>query len=198
LQRDVDTFVNTERYIQLGPAGTAFLPSHRPRVLLIDEIDRSDINLPNDLLNLFEEGTFEIPELARIASEITELSIRTYDSLTYSIFKGRISCSTFPFIIMTSNGERDFPPAFLRRCLRTTMPDPDASGLAQIVRAHLGPEISNQAEALIDEFIERRMYSDVATDQLLNTIYLMINSVFNTEVSERLRDLLFKSLSDED
>ena len=44
------------RYIQLGSVGTALLPSRRPRVLLIDEVDKSDINLPNDLLNLFEEG----------------------------------------------------------------------------------------------------------------------------------------------
>jgi MoxR-like ATPase len=54
------------RYIQLGPVGTALLPSKRPRVLLIDEFDKSDINLPNDLLNLFEEGEYEIPELARM------------------------------------------------------------------------------------------------------------------------------------
>ncbi len=55
-----------EKYITLGPLGTAFLPAARPRVLLIDEIDKSDIDLPNDLLGLFEEGSFEIPELDRI------------------------------------------------------------------------------------------------------------------------------------
>lgn len=65
------------RYIQLGPLGTALLPSHRPRVLLIDEIDKSDINLPNDLLNLFEEGEFEIPELARISKEMDQVQVRT-------------------------------------------------------------------------------------------------------------------------
>ncbi|ETR64776.1 MAG: hypothetical protein OMM_15361 [Candidatus Magnetoglobus multicellularis str. Araruama] len=54
------------QYIRLGPLGTAFIASKRPRVLLIDEIDKSDIDLPNDLLNIFEEGSFEIPELSRI------------------------------------------------------------------------------------------------------------------------------------
>lgn len=54
------------RYLRLGPLGTALLPSRRPRVLLIDEIDKSDIDLPNDLLNIFEEGAFEIPELTRL------------------------------------------------------------------------------------------------------------------------------------
>ena len=47
--------------------GTALLPSRRPRVLLIDEIDKSDIDLPNDLLNIFEEGEYYFPEFARLS-----------------------------------------------------------------------------------------------------------------------------------
>ena len=54
------------RYLQLGPLGTALLPGDIPRVLLIDEIDKSDPDLPNDLLNVFEEGEFVIPEIARL------------------------------------------------------------------------------------------------------------------------------------
>jgi MoxR-like ATPase len=54
------------RYIRLGPLGTALLPGKWPRVLLIDEIDKSDVDLPNDLLHVFEEGSFPIPELARV------------------------------------------------------------------------------------------------------------------------------------
>ncbi|MGB3298678.1 MAG: AAA family ATPase, partial [Phormidesmis sp.] len=59
------------KYIRLGPLGTALLPvpesrQKRPRVLLIDEIDKSDIDLPNDLLHTFEEGRFRIDELERI------------------------------------------------------------------------------------------------------------------------------------
>ena len=57
------------RYIRLGPLGTALLPYRRPRVLLIDELDKSDIDLPNDLLTIFEEGEYEIPELFRLAAE---------------------------------------------------------------------------------------------------------------------------------
>lgn len=52
-------------YITLGPVGTAFLPFQRPRVLLIDELDKADLQLPNELLNLFEEGEYEIPQLIR-------------------------------------------------------------------------------------------------------------------------------------
>ena len=50
-------------YITLGPVGTAFLPFHLPRVLLIDEVDKGDLQLPHELLHLFEEGVFEIPQL---------------------------------------------------------------------------------------------------------------------------------------
>ncbi len=57
-------------YVRLGPLGTALLPSDVPRVLLIDELDKSDIDLPNDLLNVLEEGEFAIPELERIADRL--------------------------------------------------------------------------------------------------------------------------------
>src|SRR5579883_1738754 len=75
-----DNLSEIGKYIQLGPLGTALLPSLNPKVLLIDEIDKSDIDLPNDLLNIFEEGEFEIPELARIADRFPEIVIQTYDN----------------------------------------------------------------------------------------------------------------------
>src|SRR5262249_38678447 len=61
------------KYLKLGPLGTALLPTARPRALLIDEIDKSDLDLPNDLLNIFEEGEFPIPELERFDQEIVEI-----------------------------------------------------------------------------------------------------------------------------
>ena len=51
---------------------------------------------------------------------------------------GRVRCRAFPVVVMTSNGEREFPPAFLRRCIVADLPDPDADKLARVVRAHLG------------------------------------------------------------
>nr|WP_236117207.1 MoxR family ATPase [Hassalia byssoidea] len=135
-------------YIKLGSVGTAFLPSLLPRVLLIDEIDKSDINLPNDLLNLFEEGEFEIPELVRRSQDNQQNSdpkisftVYTEDKdIRATIAGGRVSCYAFPIIVMTSNGERDFPPAFKRRCLRVRMPDPNQAALTEIVKAHLGED----------------------------------------------------------
>ncbi len=175
-----DNLKEIGKYIQLGPLGTALLPSKRPRALLIDEIDKSDIDLPNDLLHVFEEGQFEIPELVRIAEKLETVEVRTAykdktaDTYKVTINQGRIQCSAFPFVILTSNGERDFPPAFLRRCLRLNIKEPDEFELEKIVVAHLGEDekITTQAKLLINEFFNKRKEGDLATDQLLNAIYL--------------------------
>jgi MoxR-like ATPase len=184
------------RYIQLGPVGTALLPYKRPRVLLIDEIDKSDINLPNDLLNLFEEGEFEIPELARLSGQEPEVPVRTYDGNDATIEAGRIRCQAFPFIVLTSNGERDFPPAFLRRCLRLTLPQPDEAALTAIVKAHLGDEVLEKAQPLIQEFLNKQNKGDLATDQLLNAVYLATrNSSTEAIDRDKLNKLLLQYIS---
>jgi hypothetical protein len=67
------------KYLQLGPLGTAFLPTARPRVLLIDEIDKGDIDLPGDLLTVLDEGRFDIPELARISESSPTVPVGTDD-----------------------------------------------------------------------------------------------------------------------
>jgi len=176
-------------YITLGPLGTAFLPSDRPRVLVIDEIDKGDIDLPNDLLTIFEEGRFEIPELARLernreASAPISISVRTAytdeNEVTsqdrwFNISGGQITCKEFPLVILTSNGERDFPPPFLRRCLRLTMREPNRDEMVRIVSAHLGADKATlpEVDQLIDTFIERRKKEELATDQLLNAIFMV-------------------------
>ncbi len=200
-------------YIQLGPVGTAFLPSLLPRVLLIDEIDKSDLNLPNDLLNLFEEGKFEIPELVRRkrqrGGEGPDLTVkvRTADrDLTALITNGLVKCCEFPIVIMTSNGEREFPPAFYRRCLRVKMPNPTPESLLPIVRSHFAtadPTGWTDAEAnltnLIGQFLDKENKTDRATDQLLNAIYFMSRDEAPNDVEmARLQNLLFRRLSEAD
>lgn len=200
---NLDPYRNIGDYIQLGPLGTAFLPMPLPRVLLIDEIDKSDINLPNDLLNLLEEGEFEIPELVRLAQrerkqgQPTEpIQVRTADDLEFPLQGGKVGCQEFPLIVMTSNGERDFPPAFLRRCLQIEMPKPSGADLQKIVAAHLGTEIAQDMATLIDEFAtktntEAALY---ATDQLLNAVYMRTHEAD----IDRLRELLFRALTSSD
>ena len=193
-------------YITLGPLGTAFLPSLYPRVLLIDEIDKSDINLPNDLLHLFEEGKFSITELVRWAdTSHTEtpktVKVRTEDAnIKATITAGRVHCSAFPVIIMTSNGERDFPPAFVRRCLRVRMPDPDPEYLKNIIASHFHGDSYEETKKATDKLIEAfrdKHATERATDQLLNAVY-MRNNLNPESFTEDLQELLFKSLSDTD
>lgn len=202
LQKAADNFANIGQYIRLGPVGTAFWPSKYPRVLLIDEIDKSDINLPNDLLNLFEEGEFEIPELKRLAkSDVQPQSVESEDGIALEIPQGKVRCREFPLIIMTSNGEREFPPAFYRRCLRVPMPTPKEPALRAIVAAHLGKTNAAQFSDVIEDFVARQnqdAYASLPTDQLLNLIHLLANKPNQlTEPLNRnsLERLLFNPLN---
>jgi MoxR-like ATPase len=225
---------NIVKYLQLGPLGTAFLPRNRdkkkpeetevksrgkekeakvkPRALLIDEIDKGDIDLPNNLLHLFEEGRFKIRELERISGELPDAEIRTADegNIKVNISGGVVQCDMFPFVIMTSNGEREFPPAFLRRCVRLHMKEPKEAELAKIVEAHFNStydkenKVLEQAKDLIKEFFklrEKNQREALATDQLLNVIYLLSrgpNNFDTKECNELIEQILKPLASSED
>ncbi|UUU43643.1 AAA family ATPase [Streptomyces sp. NBC_00162] len=163
-------------YVRLGPLGTALVASTTPRVLLVDELDKGDVDLPNDLLNVFEEGEFEIPELARLPEEHSSVRVLTADSDAWTdVVRGHVRCSEFPVVVITSNGERDFPPAFLRRCVRLDLPEPDEDRLRAIISAHLnsgGEPDTDGIDDLMRAFLARRARGELATDQLLNAVFL--------------------------
>ncbi len=171
-------------FIELGPLGSAMLPALRPRALLIDEIDKADIDLPNDLLNILEEGRFHISELSRISKK--QVKVRGFGGQgQVEITEGRIACYEFPLVILTSNGERDFPAPFLRRCLQVRMPDPCESRerLEAIVSAHFGAPKTSASNELISDFMARAGAGEVlATDQLLNAIQLVMGSYAMSKV----------------
>jgi len=160
-------------FIHLGPLGTALLPYRRPRVLLIDELDKSDIDLPNDLLNVFEDGTFTVPELIRARNRQQTVEVHTADPGERAVIRdGVVHCHAFPIVVITSNGERDFPPPFLRRCVRLDLPDPNEDRLAELLRAHL-PAADENVPRLVAAFLERRgAPGTLAADQLLNAAFL--------------------------
>ncbi len=160
------------RFIRLGPLGTALLPYRRPRVLLVDEIDKSDIDLPNDLLTIFEKGEYELPELTRRADPSAEVMTADGPGARVTVTGGTVRCNAFPFIVLTSNGEREFPPAFLRRCVTVELRQPSGEAeLAAIVREHLGP-LADRSDDLVRRFLDRSSSGTLATDQLLNAVYL--------------------------
>ncbi len=191
--------VDIGSYITLGPLGTALLPGHRLRVLLVDELDKSDIDLPNDLLDVFEEGEFTIPELARLPADQHPVTVMTADvggrAKLAAEPRGVIRCEAFPLVIITSNGERQFPPAFLRRCLQLALKAPDAGKLARIVEAHLEDVQARDFEDLIEVFLDRKSEGELATDELLNAIFLRFSGLRPPgETAEQLADIVMPYL----
>ena len=103
---------NIKQYIKLGKLGEAF-QSEKQVVLLIDEIDKADLEFPNDLLWELDQMTFYIPET-----------------------KETISARTRPIVIITSNAEKELPDAFLRRCIFHYIAFPEPDAMEKIIRVH--------------------------------------------------------------
>lgn len=185
-------------FLQLGPLGTALVPTSQPRALLVDEIDKGDLDLPSDLLEVLERGEFEIPELARYEQE--KVPVREWHSDQQHILRrGRVQCTEFPFIVMTSNGERDFPAPFLRRCIRFSMPAPTSSVINRVVEAHLSQHMINGGPAadLVEQFVRRIEEGEqLAVDQLLNAVFLLTGEEApQGRQRERLVESLLRELS---
>ncbi|MEA2027654.1 MAG: MoxR family ATPase [Campylobacterota bacterium] len=176
-----------ENYLKLGAIGTAFI-NDTPSVVLIDEIDKSDIDLPNDLLHIFEEQHFEIPELKRLTVNQNGKNKKPYEiedtqGNLKEILDGLVECQgDFPIIVMTSNGEREFPPAFLRRCISVhlTMPDKEEEKIAMLsdmVEAHFARSKEDERiQDLIKAFVNLDDGQIHTNDQLLNAVYLVLKA----------------------
>lgn len=200
-EKDKDIDTNIESYLKLQALGTAFASEEKPKILLIDELDKSDVDLPNNLLHIFEEGYFEIPELKRLKGAKTK-KIKTFDNQEVLIKNGKVECKYFPIVIMTSNGERDFPAAFKRRCLQIELHSPNKDELIKIVKSNLGIALNNN-DTLLEVFIEERENANdnIATDQLLNAVYLRAKGLIpekelNALKSNPLLETIFKPLVD--
>ncbi|MBL1085416.1 MoxR family ATPase [Streptomyces actinomycinicus] len=182
-------------YIRLGPLGTALLPTARPRVLLIDELDKSDLDLPNDLLNTLEEGEFSIPELERLADREPVVEVLTHDGDRVAVHGGRIACTAFPVIVLTSNGERDFPAPLLRRCIQLELDPPGEEQLTAMVEAHLGADGVAAGADLIRRFLDREPGEVLAADQLLNALFLTQHDPHAQGLTrERITEMLMQPL----
>jgi MoxR-like ATPase len=181
-----------KNYVKLNPLGIAF-GSSKKRVLLIDEIDKSDVDLPNNLLQLFEDNYFEIDILKRMGKDL-ELGD---DDDKIEVVNGRVENKYFPIVIMTSNNERDFPPAFMRRCLHHHIKAPNKERLLEIATKHLEDDIKNieDIENIIESFVEARDKNYLSTDQLLNALHLRLNKDIDKDAFEKLRDKIWHSLT---
>ena len=124
---------NIGEYIKPGSLGRA-LQNERRTVLLIDEIDKADIDFPNDLLQELDERRFTIQETGEV-----------------------IEAKQPPIIFITSNDEKDLPDAFLRRCLFHYIEFPSDSDLVKILNGHFPNSSSGVIAAAVSRFRQLRI-----------------------------------------
>lgn len=150
-------------YIHLQPLGLA-IQSGKPCVVLIDEIDKADIDFPNDLLDVLDEFAFDIEDLPQIEIEQSKKTLgfgRTVRSTT----------ELKPIVVITSNREKQLSEPFLRRCLYLELLFPrDSKQLATIVHKNFGADADKLADNLVEtavrKFLELRdKAKEVGADQ---------------------------------
>ncbi len=156
-----------KQYIKLGKLGEAFA-SDKQVVLLIDEIDKADLEFPNDLLWELDKMEFYINE--------TKQTIKT---------KHR------PIVIITSNAEKELPDAFLRRCIFHYIEFPDAEKMADIIKVHFGDIDKKLCERAMETFYEIRNMKELqkkpSTSELLDWLQaLMISGVDMKKIKDEI------------
>ncbi len=136
-------------YIALEPLGHA-IQQGRPCVVLIDEIDKADIDFPNDLLDVLDRFEFDIDDLPRRESD------RCLQENGFGKHVQAPPEGVKPIVIITSNREKQLPEPFLRRCLYTQLEFPsDPAVLAEIVRKNLDAGVEQISDALIEGAVDR-------------------------------------------
>lgn len=155
------------RYIRLGKLGEAFT-SDEQAVLLIDEIDKADLEFPNDLLWELDRMEFYITE--------TKETVRT---------KHR------PVVIITSNAEKELPDAFLRRCIFHYIDFPDEEKMREIIRVHYGDIDKKLVDEAMKAFYDIRHMRDImkkpSTSELLDWVQaLQIGGVDVKKIREEI------------
>jgi MoxR-like ATPase len=180
-----------EQYLKFGPIGSAFKASSEsaPAVLLIDEIDKADIDFPNDLLLELDEKRFVIPEVLDVHNHPTEIKAK------YP-----------PIVIITSNDEKQLPNAFLRRCVFHYIDFPSEAELVKIVEAKTQEEGKNlsvgQVLTIVKKFTDlyNRMKQQTRTDkspstsELLDVVALIHYYEQEFNESEKLEDYFVYAL----
>ena len=155
------------RYIKLGKLGEAF-DSEEQVVLLIDEIDKADLEFPNDLLWELDQMEFYIHETKRT-----------------------VKAKHRPIVIITSNAEKELPDAFLRRCIFHYISFPDAALMEEIVRVHYPDIKENLLKNAMEAFYDIRSMRDIrkkpSTSELIDWLNaLQIGGVSADEIREKL------------
>ncbi len=145
---------NIREYINMGVVGRAFRSEERV-VLLIDEIDKADVEFPNDLLHEIDAMSFHIPELDETVSAVHR-----------------------PIVIISSNAEKELPDAFLRRCVFHYIAFPDRELMEEIVAVHYPDVEAALLEAAILRFYEVRRIQGLrkkpSTSELIDWLFVLM------------------------
>ncbi len=154
-------------YIKLGKLGEAFT-SEKQVILLIDEIDKADLEFPNDLLWELDQMEFYIHET-----------------------KETIKAKQRPIVIITSNAEKELPDAFLRRCIFHYIDFPDATLMEEIVKVHYPEVEDNLLKNAMDVFYAIRAIKDIrkkpSTSELIDWVNaLQIAGISADEIKSKL------------
>ncbi|MCR4728887.1 MAG: MoxR family ATPase [Lachnospiraceae bacterium] len=154
-------------YIKLGKLGEAFT-SEDQVVLLIDEIDKADLEFPNDLL-----------------WELDKMEFYIYET------KETITAKKRPIVIITSNAEKELPDAFLRRCIFHYIDFPDQALMEEIVKTHFPNIEENLLKNAMQVFYDIRSYSQLrkkpATSELIDWLNaLMIGGIDPEKIKAEL------------
>lgn len=155
-----------KKYIKLGKMGEAFV-AKEPVVLLIDEIDKADLEFPNDLLAELDEMRFYIPET-----------------------REEIVTKHRPMVVITSNSEKELPDAFLRRCVFHFIEFPTPELMTDIVKVHF-PDIEKKMMMnAIQKFYQIRSLNQLrkppSTSELIDWIYALVS--MGVDAGDLLKD----------
>ena len=144
-----------EKYVKLGKLGEAFT-SEEQVILLIDEIDKADLEFPNDLLWELDRMEFHIPETGET-----------------------VTAKHRPVVIITSNAEKELPDAFLRRCVFHYIAFPDRELMEQIIRVHF-PDLDRRlTDQVLTAFYQIRQLPQIkkkpSTSEILDWIQALVH-----------------------
>jgi MoxR-like ATPase len=155
---------NIKHYIKLGKLGQSFTAPEQV-VLLIDEVDKADLEFPNDLLNELDEMSFYIPETDET-----------------------ISAKHRPIVIITSNNEKELPDAFLRRCIFHYIDFPEPPLMEEIVKVHFPDIKSALLKESLETFYTLRKIDDLrkkpSTSELIDWIQALMASGLDGKIKE--------------
>lgn len=145
---------DVKHYIRMGSLGQSFTADEQV-VLLIDEVDKADIEFPNDLLNELDEMNFHVLETDE-----------------------RISARHRPIVIITSNSEKELPDAFLRRCIFHYIEFPDRDLMMQIVGVHHPALADRLLQQALERFYELRRIETLrkkpSTSELIDWLQVLV------------------------